>query len=265
MFVETVIEEECGGNGTLACRLNGYSQNASAAVVTEPFALHYNLADMGIMWFRVRARSGSAHVAEAHKHGNVIESCFGLMRALRELEAQMNTEVDHPLYIDHEHPINLNIGIIQGGHWPSSVPSECVFECRLSYLPGVSNADVRKRVEACIYEAAQQDPLLRETPPQIEYYGLQSDGCVIEADSPFIQALGHAHKEVTGNELAGFPDTGTTDVRYFTLYGNDIPATCYGPMGENIHAANECVDLDSIITGAKTLALFLLDWCGYEE
>ena len=54
--------------------------------------------------------------------------------------------------------------------------------------------------------------------------------------------------------------TGTTDMRYFNLY-EDIPATCYGPIGGNIHTSNEYVELDSITTGAKTLASFILEWC----
>jgi acetylornithine deacetylase/succinyl-diaminopimelate desuccinylase-like protein len=52
--VETVLEEECCGNGTLACRLHAYSASADAALIAEPSSLCANLADMGVMWFRVR-------------------------------------------------------------------------------------------------------------------------------------------------------------------------------------------------------------------
>lgn len=264
VFLESVIEEECGGNGTLACRLNGYSAAASAAVVTEPYSLYYGKADLGVLWFRVIVQGGSAHVAQGHKHGNVIESCFGLMQALRELEAQMNAESRHPLYQEHPHPVNLNIGLIQGGHWPSSVPSDCTFECRLSYQPGVENHQVRRRIEECIRTAAAQHPVLQGNPPRVEYYGLQSTPCVYEENGEFIQALGRAHQAATGNPLQGFASTGTSDARYFPLVSG-IPATCYGPVAGNIHAADEFVELDSIVTAAQTLALFLLDWCEGEN
>ncbi len=173
----------------------------------------------------------------------------------------MNRQVSHPLYIEHDHPINLNIGTIQGGHWPSSVPVECSFVCRLSYEPGVAYKEVRGRVENCIMQAAQHHPVLKKSPPQIEYYGFQAEGSTIEKESELVQALGHAHQKLTGEEIQSGAGTGLTDMRYFNLYAN-TPATCYGPRGSNIHNADEYVELSSILTGAKTLALFILDWCG---
>ena len=260
IFVETVIEEECGGNGALACRLDGYSKSANAAIVPEPFSLQASIADLGIMWFRVRLKGTSAHVAEASKYGNVIESCYPLIQALRELERKMNANVKHPLYKDHEHPINLNVGTITGGHWPSSVPSECSFVCRLSYMPSMKNREAQQLVKECIQNEAQKHQLLRKHPPLIEFYGFQSEGSVLDKKSELINVLGKAHQEVTNEEMKFVASTGTTDMRYFNLY-EGIPATCYGPIGGNIHTSNEYVELDSIITGAKTLALFVLEWC----
>ena len=52
---------------------------------------------------------------------------------------------------------------------------------------------------------------------------------------------------------------GTTDARF---YRNQlgIPALCYGPSVENMHAADERVELASIVAGARTLARFLDSW-----
>lgn len=260
VFVETVIEEECGGNGSLACRINGYSKSANAAIIPEPFSLHTSIADLGIMWFRVRLKGTSAHVAEASKHGNVIENCFPLIQVLRELEKEMNADVKHPLYKDHEHPINLNVGTITGGHWPSSVPSDCSFVCRLSYMPDMKNKVVQQLVKESIQKEAQKHSLLRKHPPIVEFYGFQSEGIVLDKKCDLINVLGKAHQAVTNEEMKFVASTGTTDMRYFNLY-EDIPATCYGPIGGNIHTSNEFVELDSIITGAKTLTLFILEWC----
>ena len=38
---------------------------------------------------------------------------------------------------------------------------------------------------------------------------------------------------------------GDTDVRFSNLY-QDIPATCYGPLGAKLHAPDELVDLESV-------------------
>lgn len=264
VYIETVIEEECGGNGALACRVRGHAANAEAAIVTEDTDLTLGICELGVMWFRVRLRSSSGHVAQAHKSINVIESCYPLMQALRNLEAEMNDQINHPNYQSHEHPININIGEINGGHWPSSVPAECSFTFRLSYEPGISNLEMRKRVESCKYKASQENPLFHRYPPQVEYYGFQSEGDWINKAHPLVQSFGNAHKAVTQKDLALLVFTGTTDMHSFNLYSK-TPAVVYGPRGENTHTSDEYIELDSIITGAKTLALFILKWCGIGE
>ena len=49
----------------------------------------------------------------------------------------------------------------------------------------------------------------------------------------------------------------TTDARiYLNQFG--MPAIAYGPRARNIHGADEGVELDSIVAGARTLARFLV-------
>ena len=107
------------------------------------------------------------------------------------------------------------------------------------------------------------DAWLAEEPPRIEYYGFRAEGAVQDKDTELLQVLGSAHQKVKNEDLEFSANTGLTDMRYFNVFGG-IPAANYGPAGENIHNVDEFVELDSIITGAKTLALFVLDWCGYD-
>jgi acetylornithine deacetylase/succinyl-diaminopimelate desuccinylase-like protein len=41
-----------------------------------------------------------------------------------------------------------------------------------------------------------------------------------------------------------------------------IPAVLWGPRGGNTHAADEYVEIDSLLDAAKTLLLFVCRWCG---
>lgn len=66
---------------------------------------------------------------------------------------------------------------------------------------------------------------------------------------------------VTGAALEPFVSTATTDARFYNLYFG-IPATCYGPIGGNLHAPDEWVDLASVLNTTRVLALTALDWCG---
>ncbi|MFQ5958130.1 MAG: M20/M25/M40 family metallo-hydrolase, partial [Alphaproteobacteria bacterium] len=62
LYMQSVVEEECTGNGALACLLRGYT--ADAAIIPEPFEQSLMTAQMGVMWFRVRVRGKPAHVLD---------------------------------------------------------------------------------------------------------------------------------------------------------------------------------------------------------
>ena len=44
-----------------------------------------------------------------------------------------------------------------------------------------------------------------------------------------------------------------------------IPAILWGPRGGNTHAADEYVEIDSLVTAAKALLLFICRWCGVAD
>ena len=84
LFVQSVIEEECTGNGALACLARGY--RAAAALIPEPVWEKLVRAQVGVLWFQVKVRGMPVHVREAGNGANAIEAAFGLMRALHRLE-----------------------------------------------------------------------------------------------------------------------------------------------------------------------------------
>jgi acetylornithine deacetylase len=73
--------------------------------------------------------------------------------------------------------------------------------------------------------------------------------------------LGRAHSAVHGAPMEFFAFTGTTDARAFVLH-SDTPATCYGPIGGNLHAPDEWVDLASVRATTMVLALAAAEWAG---
>ena len=259
--IEAVIEEECGGNGALACVAAGH--DAAAVLIPEPEGLAILTAQLGVLWFKVSITGVPRHVHEARAGVNAIEKCIPLIAALRNLEAEMNQEV-HPVYEDIGHPINLNIGVIKGGDWPSTVPAAAEFHCRLSFFPGETFDRTRRRILDAIARATRQDPWLAENQPQVEFYGFRSEGHVADRDQPAFNTLNDCHREMFGRDAESMISTATTDVRAYHHYAGAL-ATCYGPVAENIHAANERVHIESVIQTAKVYALFLARWCGLVE
>jgi acetylornithine deacetylase len=256
LTVHSVIEEECTGNGALAASLR---DRADAALVTEPHYTSYTRAHLGVMWFRVMIEGRAVHAGHAWQGVNAIVKSVPVILALRDLDTRMNQEV-HPIWAGVEHPINLNIGVIQGGDWPSTVAGACELHCRVSFFPGIGVTGLRARIEAALRAAAEMDDWLREHPPVVTYDGFQTDGAVVSADEPFIHALVDVYRRVTGNDLQPHVATAVNDMRYYLFQG--VPSTCFGAAGGNAHAADEWLDLDSMVPAAKVIAGFIVDWCG---
>ena len=256
LTVHSVIEEECTGNGALAASLR---DRADAAVVTEPEGGAFTHAHLGVLWFRVAITGRSWHAMQAWRGVNAITKAVPIIQALGRLDARLNEE-HHPVWAGIEHPINLNIGVIQGGDWPSTVPGACELHCRLSFYPGQSIADVRAEIERTVREAANADDWLRDHPPVVTYDGFQTAGSVVAWDEPFVTLLGEHHRRVMGRAMRPRVGTSVNDMRYYNFTGT--PAGCYGATGGNGHAADEWLDLTSMAPAAKVLGGFILDWCG---
>jgi len=260
LYLQSVIEEECTGNGALACLQRGY--RAAAALITEPSGETLGAAQVGVMWFQVKVRGKPAHVAYASTGANAIEACFPLIAALHALEERWNA-TRHPAFAEHAHPINFVVSRIEGGDWTSSVPSWCTFDMRIGLYPGQDLAAVRAEVEATLAQAAKKDAFLAHNPPQVVYHGFQAEGYVLQKDTEAQRLLERCHAAVAGAALGQRVGTGTTDARFYGLYAG-IPALVYGPKAENIHAFDERVELASVRRVTQSVALFIAEWCGVE-
>jgi acetylornithine deacetylase len=258
--LQSVVEEECTGNGAAACVLAG--SRADAAVLTEPTAGQIWNAQVGVLWFSVRVAGTPAHAAYASSGDNAIEATFAVVRALRALEAELNAAPPPP-FDTVEHPINLNVGTIRGGDWPSTVAGECITECRLALYPGERVEDLRARVEETVAAAARDDAFLARCEVDVRYDGFACPGYELPG-GPLIDAVGAAAERVYGERPGLVASTATTDARTFQLYG-DTPAICFGPRAEGIHSTDERVHLPSMLRTAQTVALFVRDWCGLTE
>jgi len=256
--LQSVVEEECTGHGALACVLAGHS--ADAAIVTEPTGGAVWTSQVGVLWFQLRVSGRPAHAGRASPGQNAIEATFPVIRALRALEAELNAAPPPP-YDAHEHPINLNVGVIRGGDWPSTVAAECVTQCRLALYPGEHVADLRRRVEDTVAAAAHTDPGLAGYGVEVRYDGFAREGYSLDAHSPHVGVLRQACARTTGTEPLLLASTATTDAAILHLHGR-TPAVCFGPYAEDIHAIDERVYLPSMVESAQAIALFIRDWCG---
>ncbi len=268
VFFQSVVEEECTGNGALACLARGYK--ADAALIPEPFEEKLVTAQLGVIWFQVHLKGLPTHVAYASNGANAIEAAIPLINALHAMEDRWNApSCRHAEYAGHSHALNLNIGKIQGGDWTSSVPAWCVMDVRMAIFPGQDIATAKAGIEAVIKDAARKNAFLGNGLPEVVHHGFNAEGYALSDDRSHaakqaIDALEGAHLATTGQALDRLAITATTDARFFGLYA-DTPALVYGPRAEAIHGFNERVELESIRRITQSTALFIANWCGIEE
>lgn len=259
LLLETVIEEECTGNGALATLEKGYV--ADGALIPEPFGQSATVAQVGVVWIRVKVTGAAAHVERADRAVNAIEKACILIRALEKYRDYINSQPKHEHFQHHNYPLAVNVGTIESGDWPSSVPVECTFVVRVGLYPGQDPQQVKNEVEAWILQAAHEDDWMKEVQPEFSYYGFHADGVVLDKDLELLKVLESAHRKTQGTDLPHVSLTCTTDIRFYYLYYG-IPTTCYGATGGNMHGIDEWVDLPSVKEVTKTYAAFILEWCG---
>jgi acetylornithine deacetylase len=254
---ESVLEEECTGNGTFAARLRG--PDIDAAIIPEITGEDVQIANPGVLWFEVTVTGKSAYVGLAGASVNAIEVATDLISAMRGLPAELNKSFSHPAYETYEQPLTLNAGTIKGGYWPSNVPLECVIGFRLAYPLDWTVPQAQQYVTNYIARVAADHPWLSNHAPTVRWHGFLAHGYSIEPAAPIVDLLSKVVAETTGEPARLSPMFGTADARYFG--DRQIPAVYYGPAGGGMHSPDEWVDLASVRRVAHVLANTIVRWC----
>ncbi|WP_332897781.1 ArgE/DapE family deacylase [Haladaptatus sp. CMSO5] len=266
LILQTTIEEEDGGVGGLLSALErGYQPDA--AIIPEPWMIpNVGIASAGVMYFRVTVPGKSAHAARGYKGVNAIGKACKIYQALDDLDKERKARIEYAPITNRDpdaagNVTNLNVGVIEAGDWPSTVPGEAVIECRIGWPPGETREEVRAQVEAAVEAAVAGDDWLSAHEPTIEWFGWSADPHETSTDEEIVKFAKQNAESVTGRTGEFIGGDAGLDERFYNLY-YDIPAVTLGPTGENIHGADEYVELDSLVETAQALALTALDWCG---
>lgn len=250
------IEEECTGNGTLAAARDGVL--ADAVVLLEPTGLDLLLGGIGILWCDIAVDGVSAHAESAHRAVNPVDLLSRLVAGLRDWAEQLNESHPDPAMAEVTSPYNLNLGQIQAGDWPSSVPTVATMRLRIGYPRTWSAVEAERQVSLAVAEVAKRDGGFPGE-PRITLSGFRAVGYHLDPGHQLVRDLAAAHRHAHGVEPTAFSLGSTTDARtYINDFG--VPALCYGPLAEDIHGVDESVDLDSVVAGARTLARFIAEW-----
>jgi acetylornithine deacetylase len=267
LTLQSTIDEEAGGTGGVLSALErGYRPDA--AVITEPFAIpNIGIASAGVRYFRVTVPGKSAHAAYGFEGINAINKAMGVIDALDDLDRERKARIEFPPATnqkpDAEWVTNLNVGIVDAGDWPSTVPAEATFECRIGWPPGESREEVMSQVESAIQSAAADDKWLSEHPPEVEWFGWDAEPHECSRDADIVRSVTDRVEEICGESGQYIGGLSGLDERFYNLY-YDIPCPTVGPSGGNTHGADEFLELDSLVDTAQAVALSAMDFCGVD-
>lgn len=261
VMLQSAIEEEAGGaGGSLAIFNKGYTANA--VIMPEPQS-KMTLAHAGVTYFRVKVKGKTSHAGTAHLGVNAVAKLNKVFDAIVDLDEKRGRELHYPLFEKGSgRSCHINIGKYTAGDWPSTVAGWAAMECRMSFIPGETMAEIRELVARTVMEAAQNDPWLSEHPPEIEWFGWQCNPWEQDLKDPFIQMFKSNAETILAREVEIIGKAAGLDTRFAAAYG--MPSFTFGPEGKNLHGIDEYVEIQSVIDCTKIMALSILDWCGYQ-
>jgi acetylornithine deacetylase len=269
LLLQSTIEEEDGGvGGVLSALERGYQPDA--VVVPEPLNIpNVGLSSGGVMYFEVTVPGRTAHAATAFEGVDATAKAITVYETLMDLDRERKDRISYPRASraspDLEgHVTNINVGVIRGGDWPSTVPGEVVLQGRVGWPPGETREEVRTQIRDAIEAAAATDDWLSEHPPTLEWFGWQAEPHEVDADAEIAQLAKRAAEAVTGEEGMFIGGSAGLDERFWKNY-YDIDAVTVGPYGERLHGPNECTSLESLLETAKTHARIAMEFCGVAE
>ncbi|WP_409372000.1 peptidase [Paenibacillus alginolyticus] len=262
VIVQSVIEEESGGVGTLAAIVKGY--RADAALIPEPTNLRIFPKQQGSMWFRTQVKGRSAHGGTRYEGVSAIEKSVIVLQHIRELEEQRNARISDPLYAQNPIPIPINIGVIQGGNWPSSVADTVKLEGRMGVAPEEKLDEAKEEMARWMEGLKGKDPWFEEHPATVEWFGARWVPGSVDLGHDLMRVLMEQYREVKHEEPIIEASPWGTDGGLLTQLG-ETPCIVFGPgITQVAHYPNEHIVLDHVFQAAEIIALTLIHWCGFD-
>lgn len=263
IIFSSVCGEETGGCGAFGLVEDGIT--ADGCIILEPTSLKICHIQSGCHTFKLKVKGRSIHACMAYKGVNAIDKFNIIYDALKKMDRRRHERFNGEQACYYETPDNvapLNVGTIQGGEWPSSVPDQLEAHGRIGIFPGETVEEMHREFEETVSNAAAGDAWLKENRPVVEWYEGLFEPAGIDADSALIKTLAASHEQILGRKVQLEAVTYGSDMRIFNLYAN-IPTVLYGQGDVSVaHTVNEHVRIDDVLEAVASLAMMIVNWCG---
>jgi len=256
VLIHLVVEEEVGGNGTLAMVRRG--EQADGCIVMEPTDLKILPSVRGAVWFRVKLTGRPGHSGRAGDTVSALKMAIRVIEILEDYHARLlASSRGIELFDAFENPMPITFGKLNAGDWPATAPARAVVEGVLGLLPNKTRHEVMDEMRQAIVEGG--DEWLREH-FELEFM-YRHDAHVLRADHPLVTGLEACCREFGApGEVSAM--TASCDSWF---YNNQlrIPTLVFGAGSLGVaHSNEERIAVEDITRAAAILVRMIERWCG---
>jgi len=256
LVAHLVVEEENGGNGTLAMARAG--ERADGCVVLEPTDGAVHTSIRGAVWFHLVLSGKAGHSGQAGATRSALLLARDAMAVLESYHAKLLSQSrGQPLFDPYPNPMPLTFGRLNAGTWPASAPSQAVLEGVLGLLPNKTKEQVCEEIRTAL--AASPDHFLSSHFELRFMY--RHDSSVLDPGHDLPRTI-LASGGAAGAELRVSGMTASCDA---WLYNNwlGIPTVVYGPGAlRHAHTRDEQITGGEIAAAAEVLLGTVTGFCG---
>ncbi len=248
VVVAAVADEEYGSLGTaeLVTRVR-----TDAAIVTEPTSLRVCRAHKGYLWVAVEVLGRAAHGSRFDQGVDANLRMGRVLGGLERLERELRTRAPHPLV----GPPSLHAALLEGGSGLSTYAARSLLKIERRTVPGETEAGVMKEIESMLDALRREDPQFAATARAF----FVREPFEVAPEAGIVRTLHQAATGVLGHPPEHIGDTPWMDSALLAAAG--IETVVFGPHGAGAHAAEEWVDVDSVVRTADVLVETARAWC----
>jgi acetylornithine deacetylase len=230
IIVACTADEEHASLG--AERLVAHGTLPDYVIVCEPTDERLCIAHRGFAGFEIEVRGRAAHGSRPDLGVDAIAASGVVLTRLEQLAAQLLGHEPHPLLGTP----SVHASLISGGQEFSSYPERCLVQGERRTLPGESDAAIAVELAALADGVDASTRLVFSRPP------LETDPA-----NELVEVVARS-SGASSLEGVGFWTDGAL------LAAAGVPTVVFGPRGTGAHAAEEWVEVDSLVRCTEVYA-----------
>jgi acetylornithine deacetylase len=261
LLFESVVDEEMGGaNGTLAGRVRGTV--ADAAIIPEPTNLRVCTSHVGGTIWRIEVKGKGGMGFGSEEIQNPIYGMAHIVRAIEQYHLALKPRKPYVNPDGTSLSPGVVLSIINSGDFEpgmaDGIPESCFIEVWVECHPGEDLQALEKDFVGQLFAEISRTESLKALDIEIERIIRFLPGS--EASTPLAGILAGLASEIGGIVPGEYRAPFACDAFMFNLHSG-TPAVILGPTGENAHAGDEFVELESVSALISIYIKAIVDWC----